>query len=198
MILTYIGLGLGLTSIIVTIIVAKIVYKLQRDQNISSSNILKEIAKVTINQAEILESIDKQRKMHIHWFIRHVGGNLKTLIKQYRELDKRLETYHNTRFDQDLNKASGGIHICRNVLNQLIPLAERDFPIVSAYLTNPWIAGKFLDAISILDIPISDDREEIRNLNDDEIISLRDLIDLRIQDMEGYLDIIKQEEIIQN
>jgi hypothetical protein len=40
--------------------------------------------------------------------------------------------------------------------------------------------------------------EEIRNLNDDEIISLRDLIDLRIQDMEGYLDIIKQEEIIQN
>ena len=154
--LTYLGIALGITSIIVTIYVAYRVHKLQQKENNSSKNILTEIVKVTTNQGEILEAFNnqqnQQRKMHIQWFLQHVGGSLERLIKKYRELNTRLETYQTTRSEFNLNKVMGGIHICRISLNNLRSLAERDIPIAAAYISNPWIPGKFLDAISLLDI----------------------------------------------
>ena len=193
--LTYLGTALGFASIVVTIIVAILVYKLQQKENKSTTNILDEIAKITKNQGKILASIGDQRKMHIQWFLHHVGGSLERLIKNYRELNTRIATYQTTRNELNLNKVMGGIHICKKSLENIRSLAERDIPIVAGYLSNPWIPGKFLDAISLLNIEIFDDKEGFRDIKDDDTFSVvREAIDQRIEDMEKYLKILKQEE----
>lgn len=194
--LTYLGIGLGIAGIIATIVVAGLVYRLQKRENKSRDDILKKINEITENQAMIIESIDKRSQRHIHWFVKHVGGLLDILIKNYRELNKRLETHQTTRSEFDLNRVMGGIYICRNSLNNLRSLAERDIPIAAGYISDPWIPGKFLDALSLLDIEILDDRQGIHDMEDDDFIVVREVIDLRIEDMKGYLKIIQQEEVI--
>ena len=101
MTLTYIGLGLGFISIIVTIIVAILVYKLQKKENKSSQNILRKINEITENQAKIIESFDKRRIKHVDWFVHHVGGLLETLKKDSLELISRIQKYQTTKSEEE-------------------------------------------------------------------------------------------------
>ena len=75
-------------------------------------------------------------------------------------------------------------------LNQLRSLAERDIPLAAAYISNPWITGKFLDIISIFDIGISDNKDRIRVMEDDDFIALQELISQQITEMKGDLETI--------
>ena len=119
MTLTYIGLGLGIISIGVTIIVAILVYQLQKKENKSSKDILNKINEITENQAKIIESFDKRRIKHVDWFVHHVGGVLESLKENSRELISRIQKYQITKSEEDLPKIIAGINRCRMSLNQL-------------------------------------------------------------------------------
>lgn len=139
--------------------------------------------------------------MPIQWFVKHVGDSLEELIKNYQELIRRIHTYQTTKSDSDLDSIMGRISICRFSINQLIKLAERDIPLAAAYLSDPWIVGKYHDVIPLLDNGISNDRisndkEESRFMEDDDFIIWKESINQRIKETEGYLEIIKREEIL--
>jgi hypothetical protein len=193
--LTYLGIGLGVTGIIATIVVAILVYKLQKRENESSRNILNKINGITENQARIIESIDNRSHRHIHWFIRNVGNSLESLIENYRELNRRIETYQTNREELHLKRIMGGIRVCRLSQDQLAILAERDIPLVATYLSNPWIAGKFPDIIPLLDTGLSYERDQIVNMKDHDFGIWKESISQRINEMEGYLQTIRQEEV---
>jgi uncharacterized SAM-binding protein YcdF (DUF218 family) len=63
--LTYLGIGLGIAGIIATIIVAVLVYKLQKRESKATKGILDKINEITENQANIIKSLDKRRINHI-------------------------------------------------------------------------------------------------------------------------------------
>ena len=63
--LTYLGIGLGIAGIIATIIVAVLVYKLQKRDSKATKGILDKINEITENQANIIKSLDKRRINHI-------------------------------------------------------------------------------------------------------------------------------------
>ena len=194
LILTYIGLALGGASIVVTIIVAKLVYKLQKKENESRNAILNKINEITVNQSKIIESFDIRRKEHINWLVHHVGGVLQTLIKCYQELISRITTYQNTRSKTDLNGILGQIESCRMFLIQLKVLAELDIPLAANYISNPWISGKFRDTIQFLDMGIYRNKEEISNMEDDDFHNWKISINYQINEMQKSLQIIKEEQ----
>ena len=63
--LAYLGIGLGIAGIIATIIVAGLVYKLQKRESKATKGILDKINEITENQANIIKSLDKRRINHI-------------------------------------------------------------------------------------------------------------------------------------
>ena len=63
--LTYLGIGLGIAGIIATIILAVLVYKLQKRESKATKGILDKINEITENQANIIKSLDKRRINHI-------------------------------------------------------------------------------------------------------------------------------------
>ena len=64
--LTYLGIGLGIAGILIaTIIVAVLVYKLQKRESKATKGILDKINEITENQANIIKSLDKRRINHI-------------------------------------------------------------------------------------------------------------------------------------
>ena len=191
--LTYLGIGLGIAGIIATIVVGIGVYFLDQKQNKSRDEILNEINKITKNQAKIIESLDKRRIKHIDWVIHHVGGVLQSLIESYQKLVSRITTYQTTRSQTDLNRILGEIESCRMFLIQLKGLAERDIPLAAFYLSEPWISGKFLDIIQVLDMGIYRNEKEIPNMDDNDFLNWKISINYQIGQMETYLQIIKEE-----
>lgn len=193
LILTYIGLGLGIISIGVTIFVAYTVYKIQQKEQKSTENILNKITEITKNQANIIESLDKRRRKHIDWLIHHVGGVLQSLIENYHKLITRITTYQNTRSQTDLNRIVGEIDSCKMFLIQLKALAERDIPVAAGYLSEPWITGKFQDILQLLDSGIYRTEEEIPNMEDNDFLNWKISINYQINEMEKSLQMIKDE-----
>jgi hypothetical protein len=191
--LTHLGIGLGFAGIIATIVVGIGVYFLDKKQNESRDEILKEINKITKNQANIIESLDKRRRKHIDWFIHHVGGVLQSLKETYQNLVSRITTYQNTRSEKDLNSILGEIEGCRMFLIQLRGLAERDIPLAAVYLSEPWISGKFQDTLQILDMGIYRNEKEIQFMDDNDFLNWKITINHHIGQMEKYLQIIKEE-----
>jgi hypothetical protein len=191
--LTYIGLGLGVGSIGVTILVAILVYKLQQKENKSRDDILNKINEITVNQATIIESLENRRRKHVDWLIHHIGGVLQSLIECYQKLVSRITAYQNTRSEAYLNRILGEIEGCRIFLIQLKGLAERDIPLASFYISEPWISGKFQDIIQVLDMGIYRNEKEIPNMTDNDFLSWKISINYQIGQMEKYLQIIKEE-----
>jgi hypothetical protein len=191
--LTYLGISLGIAGIIATIVVGIGVYFLDQKQNKSRDEILKEINKITKNQANIIESLDKRRRKHIDWLIYHVGGVLQSLIESYQKLISRITTYQTTRSKINIDSILGQIESCRMFLIQLKALADRDIPIAAGYLSDPWITGKFQDIIQVLDRGIYREEKEIQNMENDEFLTWKISINYQINQMEKCLQIIKEE-----
>ncbi len=84
---------LGVIGISATIVVGVGVYKLQRKEKEDTDNILRIINSVTLKQSEILDWWKIQRRKHVDWFVHHVGGVLKDVIKEYEEYLNKMETY---------------------------------------------------------------------------------------------------------
>lgn len=193
LILTYIGFGLSVASIGITVLVARLVYKLQKKENKSRDDILNKINEITANQAKIIESFEKRREEHIDWMIHHVGGVLQTLIESYQELIRRITTYQKTRSETDFNNIGEQIESCRMFLIQLKVLAEYDIPLAAIYISNPWISGKFRDTIQFLDKGIYRNEEEIRSMEDNDFLNWKISINYQINEMQKSLQMIKEE-----
>ena len=193
LIFTYLGIGLGIAGIIATIVVGIGVYFLDQKQNKSRDEILKEINKLTKNQAKIIESFDKTRRRHINWLIHHVGGVLQSLIESYQLLITRITTYQTTKSKINLNSILGQFETCRMFLIQLKALAERDIPLTAIYLSEPWISGKFQDIVQVLDMGIYRKENEIPNMENNDFLNWKISINYQIDQMKNYLQIIKKE-----
>ena len=193
LIFTYLGIGLGIAGIIATIVVGIGVYFLDQKQNKSRDEILKEINKLTKNQAKIIESFDKTRRRHINWLIHHVGGVLQSLIESYQLLITRITTYQTTKSKINLNSILGQFETCRMFLIQLKALAERDIPLTAIYLSEPWISGKFQDIVQVLDMGIYRKENEIPNMENNDFLNWKISINYQIDQMKNYLQIIKEE-----
>jgi predicted small secreted protein len=69
--LSCIGIFLGVVGIGVTIVVTDRVHKLQQKEQSSTENIINRINEIIQNQARIIGSMDERRERHINWFVHH-------------------------------------------------------------------------------------------------------------------------------
>lgn len=191
--LTYIGIGLGVFGIGVTIYVADRVRKLQKREQSSTENIINQIHEITQNQAKIIESMDERRERHIDSFVHHVGGVLESLIESYQELISGITTYQKTRSETNLNSLIGKIESCRMFLIQLKVLAELDIPVAGIYFSNPWISGMFRDTIQLLHRGVYRTEKEIQNMENEDFLTWKVSINYQINEMQKSLKIIKEE-----
>ena len=187
-ILAYIGIG-------VTVFIAISIFRLQKKDQDKINSIIHNMDEIVKQQSEILSVIEIRRKQIIHWFVHHVGGVLKTLDEAYQELYKRVDEYHTEKSDLNLRKILAEAHTTRDILlNQLIGLAERDIEVAKDYISNPWIIGKFRDVIPLLGWVLNVEEDQIRRMNNEDLIKYKGEIKRSINDIQQYIITIDREE----
>jgi hypothetical protein len=172
-ILAYIGIA-------ATAIVAFWVYRLQQ----SSQE----------KMQKIINSPERRRQVRITWLEQTVGQVLKTFRKKYELILERVEAYQENRSEENLEKIVSRVNDAKlATLPTLRGFVERDIGSAREYISNPRLALKFQDSITVFEMQLNVDDTAIRIMNRQALADFIDDIKRRITEIDEYIEMIEDE-----
>lgn len=172
-ILAYIGIA-------ATAIVAFWVYRLQQ----SSQE----------KMQKIINSPERRRQVRITWLEQTVGQVLKTFRKKYELILERVEAYQENRSEENLEKIVSRVNDAKlATLPTLRGFVERDIGWAREYISNPRLALKFQDSITVFEMQLNVDDTAIRIMNRQALADFIDDIKRRITEIDEYIEMIEDE-----
>jgi len=172
-ILAYIGIA-------ATAIVAFWVYRLQQ----SSQE----------KMQKIINSLERRRQVRITWLEQTVGQVLKTFRKKYELILERVEAYQENRSEENLEKIVSRVNDAKlATLPTLRGFVERDIGWAREYISNPRLALKFQDSITVFEMQLNVDDTAIRIMNRQALADFIDDIKRRITEIDEYIEMIEDE-----
>lgn len=172
-ILAYIGIA-------ATAIVAFWVYRLQQ----SSQE----------KMQKIINSPEWRRQVRITWLEQTVGQVLKTFRKKYELILERVEAYQENRSEENLEKIVSRVNDAKlATLPTLRGFVERDIGWAREYISNPRLALKFQDSITVFEMQLNVDDTAIRIMNRQALADFIDDIKRRITEIDEYIEMIEDE-----
>jgi hypothetical protein len=172
-ILAYIGIA-------ATAIVAFWVYRLQQ----SSQE----------KMQKIINSPERRRQVRITWLEQTVGQVLKTFRKKYELILERVEAYQENRSEENLEKIVSRVNDAKlATLPTLRGFVERDIGSAREYISNPRLALKFQDSITVFEMQLNVDDTAIRIMNRQALADFIDDIKRRFTEIDEYIEMIEDE-----
>jgi hypothetical protein len=172
-ILAYIGIA-------ATAIVAFWVYRLQQ----SSQE----------KMQKIINSPERRRQVRITWLEQTVGQVLKTFRKKYELILERVEAYQENRSEENLEKIVSRVNDAKlATLPTLRGFVERDIGWAREYISNPRLALKFQDSITVFEMQLNVDDTAIRIMNRQALADFIDDIKRRFTEIDEYIEMIEDE-----